>query len=223
VGDAKYAGTSGGQLTPTIGQHLDSVAANAPNHHALIVPHQNIRWSYAEFVAEVDRFATGMLALGIQNTHLEEPGPAALGYPTKTLHGRQKRFFTERPARRNSVNVLNVCVVTPRARRLSGAIVDQSSRTGELRTQAPLPRWHHSYSVHSRGLSRPVGSAGTETPVQSNSILLQDWGFFAPNSPFRRAVVPGSANPSRNQSKKPTIRTATETSVDQAPPCSPLS
>ncbi|MBT5792484.1 MAG: IS91 family transposase, partial [Gammaproteobacteria bacterium] len=33
-----------------------------------------------------------------QNTHLEEPGPAAHGDPTKTLHGRQKRFFTERVA-----------------------------------------------------------------------------------------------------------------------------
>lgn len=65
MGEAKYTGASGGQLTSTIGQHLDRVAANAPNHPALIVPHQNIRWSYAEFVVEVDRFATGMLALGI--------------------------------------------------------------------------------------------------------------------------------------------------------------
>jgi hypothetical protein len=54
--------------------------------------------------------------------------------------------------------------------------------------------------------SRPVGSAGTATQVQSDSILLQDWGGFA-----------------RNTSKKPTIQTATETSVDQAPPCSSLS
>jgi hypothetical protein len=36
-------------------------------------------------------------------------------------------------------------------------------------------------------------------------------------------VVPGSAKPARNKSKKPTIQTATETSVDQALPCSPLS
>ena len=73
-----------------------------------------------------------------------------------------------------------------------------------------------SYSVHSRELSRPVGNAGTATPVQSDSILFQDWGGFAPNSPFGRAVVPGSANPSRNKSKKPTIQTATETAVYQA-------
>jgi hypothetical protein len=36
-------------------------------------------------------------------------------------------------------------------------------------------------------------------------------------------VVPGSANPSGNKSKKPTIQTSTETAVDQAPHCSPLS
>ena len=65
MSEAKYSGASGEQLTSTIGQHLDSVALNDPSHPALIVPHQNIRWSYAEFVAEVDRFATGMLALGI--------------------------------------------------------------------------------------------------------------------------------------------------------------
>ena len=36
-------------------------------------------------------------------------------------------------------------------------------------------------------------------------------------------MVPGSAKPARNKSKKPTIQTDTETSVDQALPCSPLS
>jgi len=35
-------------------------------------------------------------------------------------------------------------------------------------------------------------------------------------------VVPDAAKPSRNTSKKPTIKTATETSDDQGPPCSPL-
>ena len=45
----------------------------------------------------------------------------------------------------------------------------------------------------------------------------------ATESPFRRAVVPASANPSRNKSKKPTIQPSTETAVDQALHCSPLS
>jgi len=48
-------------------------------------------------------------------------------------------------------------------------------------------------------------------------------GAFATNSPFRPAVVLRSAKPARNTSKKPTIKTATETSVDQVLPCSPLS
>ncbi len=79
-----------------------------------------------------------------------------------------------------------------------------------------------SYSVHSRELSRPVGNAGTATPVQSDSILLQDFlgggGTLRPtrHSGGGGAVVPGSVNPSRNKSKKPTIQTATETSVYQA-------
>ncbi len=53
------------QIDTTIGQHLDTVAARDPEHIALVVPHQNIRWSYGEFVAEVDKLATGLLALGI--------------------------------------------------------------------------------------------------------------------------------------------------------------
>ncbi len=36
-------------------------------------------------------------------------------------------------------------------------------------------------------------------------------------------MVPGSAKPSRNKSKKPTIQTATESGVDQALPSAPLS
>ncbi|HEY5647308.1 MAG TPA: AMP-binding protein [Pseudomonadales bacterium] len=53
-------------LATTIGAHLDSVAARDPSHPALIMPHQNIRWSYGEFVREVDRLATGLLAIGIE-------------------------------------------------------------------------------------------------------------------------------------------------------------
>ena len=52
-------------LTTTIGQHLHTVAARNPDHPALVMPHQNIRWTYGEFVAEVDRLACGMLRLGI--------------------------------------------------------------------------------------------------------------------------------------------------------------
>jgi fatty-acyl-CoA synthase len=32
----------------------------------LVVPHQNVRWTYAEFDARVSRLAAGLLALGLQ-------------------------------------------------------------------------------------------------------------------------------------------------------------
>ena len=47
-----------------------------------------------------------------------------------------------------------------------------------------------SYSVHSRGLSRPVGNAGTATPVQSDSILLQDWGGLCAQLAIRAGSGP---------------------------------
>ena len=52
-------------IESTIGQRLDQVAAAQPEHPALIMPHQGIRWSYAEFLTEVDKLATGLLALGL--------------------------------------------------------------------------------------------------------------------------------------------------------------
>lgn len=53
-------------ITTTIGQRLDEVATQRPDHPALIMPQQNIRWTYAEFVQQVDGLATGLLALGIE-------------------------------------------------------------------------------------------------------------------------------------------------------------
>ena len=52
-------------IESTIGQRLNQVAAAQPEHPALIMPHQGIRWSYAEFLTEVDKLATGLLALGL--------------------------------------------------------------------------------------------------------------------------------------------------------------
>jgi fatty-acyl-CoA synthase len=42
-------GPVGALLEATIGQHLEHVVANNPNHLALVMPHQNIRWSYTQF------------------------------------------------------------------------------------------------------------------------------------------------------------------------------
>src|SRR5215469_14267489 len=50
----------------TIGACLDRIADRFGDRDGLIVRHQNIKWSYAQYRAEVDRFAAGLLALGIK-------------------------------------------------------------------------------------------------------------------------------------------------------------
>lgn len=53
-------------LGETLGQNLDRTAARVPDAMALIIPTQNIRWTYAELVARAEAFAAGLLALGLQ-------------------------------------------------------------------------------------------------------------------------------------------------------------
>ncbi|MGO8914429.1 MAG: AMP-binding protein [Stellaceae bacterium] len=50
----------------TIGVHFDKVAARWGGRDALVVRHQDIRWSYGELKARVDGFAAGLLALGLE-------------------------------------------------------------------------------------------------------------------------------------------------------------
>ncbi|HEX3881946.1 MAG TPA: AMP-binding protein [Stellaceae bacterium] len=50
----------------TIGVHFDRIAARFPDRDALIVRHQQIRWTYAELKAQVDAIAAGLLALGLE-------------------------------------------------------------------------------------------------------------------------------------------------------------
>src|SRR5690348_8951681 len=50
----------------TVGALLDRVAAQHGNRPALIVRHQNIRWSYAEFARRAEALAAGLLALGLE-------------------------------------------------------------------------------------------------------------------------------------------------------------
>jgi fatty-acyl-CoA synthase len=49
----------------TIGVHFDKAAARWGERDALIVRHQNVRWTYGELKARVDAFAAGLLALGL--------------------------------------------------------------------------------------------------------------------------------------------------------------
>jgi fatty-acyl-CoA synthase len=61
---------SGSSLTSligeTIGENLDRIVATYPDRDALVVPHQEVRWTYAEFAARVDRVARGLVAIGLQ-------------------------------------------------------------------------------------------------------------------------------------------------------------
>jgi fatty-acyl-CoA synthase len=53
-------------LSETIGAKLDAVAAARPDAQALVVPRQNIRWSYDRLRRETDAFAAGLVALGLR-------------------------------------------------------------------------------------------------------------------------------------------------------------
>jgi fatty-acyl-CoA synthase len=62
-----YSGASSTQIIyQTIGDYLDHICQRFPDNEALVVRHQNVRWTYAEFKREIDRLTTGLLALGIQ-------------------------------------------------------------------------------------------------------------------------------------------------------------
>ncbi|MDP4022072.1 AMP-binding protein [Methylobacterium sp. NEAU 140] len=53
-------------LSATIGQQLDETAARWPDRPALIVPPQDVRWTWAALRARVDRLAAGLLTLGLK-------------------------------------------------------------------------------------------------------------------------------------------------------------
>jgi fatty-acyl-CoA synthase len=61
-----YCGASNTQiLYQTIGSYFDAFCARFPDHEALVVRHQNIRWTYRQLKTQVDTLAAGLLALGI--------------------------------------------------------------------------------------------------------------------------------------------------------------
>ena len=53
-------------LGQTIGDNLAATARRFPDAEALVVAHQGVRLTYADFDAEVDRLARGLLALGLE-------------------------------------------------------------------------------------------------------------------------------------------------------------
>jgi fatty-acyl-CoA synthase len=50
----------------TIGDYLAGIVARFPDREALVVAHQGVRWTYRELLERVDRFAAGLLKLGLQ-------------------------------------------------------------------------------------------------------------------------------------------------------------
>jgi len=50
----------------TIGVHFDRAVARWPESEALVVPYQGVRWTYRELQQQVDAFAAGLLALGLE-------------------------------------------------------------------------------------------------------------------------------------------------------------
>jgi len=53
-------------LGSTIGNIFDQTVAQYPNNEALIVKHQNIRYTYQQFKEKVDECAKAFLAIGIK-------------------------------------------------------------------------------------------------------------------------------------------------------------
>ncbi|MDB4845232.1 AMP-binding protein [Hellea sp.] len=63
---AHYKGETAPMIEQTIGAYLEDMAARQPDHEALVMSHQDIRWSYVQFNGQVDRLAAGLIHLGIE-------------------------------------------------------------------------------------------------------------------------------------------------------------
>ncbi|OUS24594.1 AMP-binding protein [Gammaproteobacteria bacterium 45_16_T64] len=66
--DQSYLGGSASQplLYETIGSCFDRIASKYPDKEAVVVKHQDIRWTFKEYQAQVDALATGLLKQGIK-------------------------------------------------------------------------------------------------------------------------------------------------------------
>ncbi len=50
----------------SIGEMLNSIVAKYPDNEAIISVHQNIRWTYREFLERVDQVARALMGLGVE-------------------------------------------------------------------------------------------------------------------------------------------------------------
>jgi len=53
-------------LGMTIGGMLENIAAKYPDNDAIVSVHQDIRWTYREFLARVNEIARGLMGLGVE-------------------------------------------------------------------------------------------------------------------------------------------------------------
>ncbi len=53
-------------LEQTIGERFEATVRQFADNEALVMPHQDIRWTYRRLNEEVDRVARGLLARGLQ-------------------------------------------------------------------------------------------------------------------------------------------------------------
>ena len=66
VGQSYLCGSASEPLLyETIGGCVDRIAQSFPDNEALVVRHQDIRWTFREYKQQIDALATGLLALGI--------------------------------------------------------------------------------------------------------------------------------------------------------------
>ena len=60
----------GTSLTPligeTVGANFDRIVGLYPDRDAVVVRHQDVRWTYAEFGARVDRVARALVGAGLR-------------------------------------------------------------------------------------------------------------------------------------------------------------
>lgn len=62
----RQGNTASAPLSMTIGECFDRTAQQYRDQLAIVVKHQNIRWSYAQYQEQINRLAAGLIALGIQ-------------------------------------------------------------------------------------------------------------------------------------------------------------
>jgi fatty-acyl-CoA synthase len=60
-----HRASSSSLIGETIGANFDRVVAAYPERDAVVVRHQDVRWTYAEFAARVDRVARALVAIGL--------------------------------------------------------------------------------------------------------------------------------------------------------------